>query len=102
MPSSRAKKVWYFIDTSGSSQTDAHGEPEELRLLQGVYRKRLLSGKDVYYEFDLKNDLEVENRVHKIRDDLSRMRRVFRLWMAAVTLLLLVILMTTLYELRTH
>lgn len=98
----QGKKVWYFIDTSGSTQTNAHGEPEELRVLQSAYRKRLLSGTDVYYEFDLKNDIEVENRIHKIRDDLSRMRRLFRLWMAAVTLLLLVILMITSYELRTH
>ena len=44
MPSSRAKKVWYFIDTSGSTQTDAHGEPEELRLLRGRTDVRTLRG----------------------------------------------------------
>ena len=70
----RGKKVWYlFIDDS--FPIDAHEpEPEELRELQAAYRRRLQCDTHVFHPLTSSEALEAG--VLKLRDDLTRLRRL--------------------------
>src|SRR5450631_4656075 len=84
----RGKKVWYlFIDET--FPVDAcEGEPEELRELQAVYRRRLQSDAHLYHP--LNSPAALEASVLKLRDDLVRLRRGVKQWAAGMAILLVI------------
>lgn len=94
----RGKKVWYlFIDET--FPIDAHQqEPEELRQLQLVYRRRVQSDTHVFHSLTTTEGLEAS--VLKLRDDLTRLRRVARQWALGITALLFVIVGLVIWQLR--
>ena len=66
------KPVWYFFVGEGFI-ADAHEpEPEELLALQRAYRERIREANDVRHTF--RNDAELENCIHRLRDDLTKLR----------------------------
>ena len=63
-------------------------EPEELRALQAVYRKRLQSDAHLFHPLTSRDALEAS--VLKLRDDLIRLRRGVKQWAAGVAILLVI------------
>jgi tetratricopeptide (TPR) repeat protein len=84
----RGKKVWYlFIDET--FPIEAHDpEPEDLRELQAVYRRRVQADAHLFHSLTSREALEAG--VLKLRDDLTRLRRGFKQWAAGVAVLLVV------------
>jgi tetratricopeptide (TPR) repeat protein len=82
------KKVWYlFIDET--FPIDEHEpESEELRELQVAYRRRVQVDAHLFHPLASRDALEAG--VLKLRDDLTRLRRVSKLWAIGVAILLLI------------
>ena len=85
------KPVWYFFEDEGFT-ADAHGpEPEDLRQLQQAYHDRVRATGDLRHRFA--SLLELENSILKLRDDLTHLRRRWKLWTTTVLVLLVVIVL---------
>jgi tetratricopeptide (TPR) repeat protein len=85
----RGKKIWYlFIDERFPTEP-CENEPEELRELQGAYRRRLQADTHLFHPLTSSEALEAS--VLKLRDDLTRLRRGVKQWAVGVTALLALI-----------
>ncbi len=82
----RGKKVWYLFIDENFPVDACEGEPEELRELQAVYRRRLQSDAHLYHP--LNSPAALEASVLKLRDDLVRLRRGVKQWAAGMAILL--------------
>ena len=82
----RGKKVWYLFIDETFPVDPYEPEPEELRALQAVYRKRLQSDAHLFHPLTSREGLEAS--VLKLRDDLVRLRRGVKQWAAGVAVLL--------------
>src|SRR5947207_237928 len=83
----RGKKVWYLLIDEHFPTDPCDSEPEGLRQLQAAYRLRLQSDTQVFHSLSSREALETS--VHKLRDDLARLRRGVKRWAVAVVVLLL-------------
>ena len=82
----RGKKVWYLFIDENFPVDVCEGEPDELRELQAVYRKRLQSDAHLYHP--LNSPAALEASVLKLRDDMVRLRRGVKRWAAGMLILL--------------
>ncbi len=85
----RGKKVWYLLLDASFPLERADPEPEELRELQSAYRRRLQADSHLFHPLNSLEALEAD--VLKLRNDLARLRRGFKLWAVGVATLLLII-----------
>ena len=85
---SKGKKVWYLFIDETYPIDDCGDEPEELRALQAVYRKRLQSDAHLFHPLTSRDALEAS--VLKLRTDLVRLRRGVKQWAAGVAILLVI------------
>ena len=64
-------------------------EPDDLRVLQQAYRERVR--KDAHLYHDIGQPSELENRILKLRDDLTHLRRGVKQWSILVLALLVIV-----------
>jgi hypothetical protein len=79
------KKIDRPLDDSSGAMADAN----ERRRLQTAYRDQVLDAEQVYYPVN--SHPETELSVRRLRDDLAKLRRGFKTWMAAVSIALAII-----------
>ncbi|MDQ2867842.1 MAG: tetratricopeptide repeat protein [Verrucomicrobiota bacterium] len=92
---SRGKKVWYLFLNENFPADSCESEPEELRELQGAYRRRVQSDTHVFHSLVTHEALEAG--VLKLRDDFTQLRRGVKKWALGVTALLVLVLGTTVW-----
>jgi tetratricopeptide (TPR) repeat protein len=85
----RGKKIWYLFIDERFPTAPCENEPEELRELQGAYRRRLQADTHLFHPLTSSEALEAS--VLKLRDDLTRLRRGVKQWAVGVTALLALI-----------
>ena len=91
----RGKKVWYlFIDESFPKEA-CEAEPAELQQLQAEYRSRLRADSHLFHS--LVSHEALEAGVLKLRDDLTQLRRGVKRWALAVTALLVLVSVGTIW-----
>jgi tetratricopeptide (TPR) repeat protein len=67
-------KPVYYLFVGNSFTPDAHDpEPTELHDLQQTYRQNIKANGDLRHQFN--NTTELENRLHRLRDELARLRQ---------------------------
>lgn len=100
---SRKKPVYYLmaeddlprdatadmVDSPRDNSDAANKDAAARQHLQAVYRQAVLSAGQVYYP--VRNSMETELSVRRLRDDLARLRRGFRFWMIGITAALVMI-----------
>ncbi|PYJ20199.1 MAG: hypothetical protein DME92_10275 [Verrucomicrobia bacterium] len=94
----RGKKVWYLLLDPDFTADPHDAEPEELRVLQTSYRKRVGEGEQLYYPLGSSDALEA--KVLKLRDDLAQLRKRGKQWAVGVLTLLIVIALLVVWLVR--
>jgi tetratricopeptide (TPR) repeat protein len=82
---SRGKKVYYlFLGPDFPAEPTAAAEPEELRALQTAYRESIRASGTLRHP--AATYTELENKILRLRNDLSRLRRRTRQWATAISI----------------
>ena len=94
----RGKKVWYLFIDENFPADPCDAEPDDLRVLQAGYRRRLQSDTHVFHALATIDALEAS--VLKLRDDLASLRRSLKQWALGVAALLILIVAMVSWQLR--
>ena len=84
----QGKKVWYLFIDEHFPADSCDAEPDELRVLQATYRRRVQADTHLFHPLTSREGLEMS--VLKLRDDLTRLRRGVKQWAAGFAILLII------------
>ena len=83
------KKVWPLLLDEHFTADPHEPEPEELRALQQAYRERVRTDIHLFQPIDDARSLELH--LHKLRSDLTHLRRRSKMWLTGIAAMLVLI-----------